>query len=858
MHLLFVGDSEAFDLLAPAAASTGALLHFATPESAERALSAYGTVLDGVLTLAGDVVLMRRVSCLAPRLPVVVLDLPRGAQDGLESMFRVEAAFQRARDAVAAAGAKGQMGGSDACLQPAYPLPDGRWSAHTGYTLRGVAEPRDEREAARFGAAAARWHRALADTLACLSGAISLTVRYAAIAGRMQVGIIVRAEGASPEEARASLFDTLEDLAPLLHEGVVAEGAYVLDAPATSDLFVPLRARAARTLHAPSPAEMLLLFDVPDADMNGDAAGANAVLDDTPGGAVGLAVTGPDAGALGPLLLWMLAADAPVMAEVTARPAPLTPAEHERVRLLARQAAGLLHRTAFNGPQRLARRSAQLALEGHRALDVRVVVAAEAERLPAALTTEAGRAFVGDPATVRSEAARPSVLGGFLAFQCLARDSRLSDRATPDETASIWRLPAPGFSCPGVSSTHPARLVTPADLPSVGGIWGHAADGQAVRVSAQMLTTHALLVGATGTGKSTLCEQAVLELAETGAGVLVLDPHGTLAERIQKNLPHARRDDLVWVDAGSPDCPHRINLLDFDDDPASRDRVFDDLYTYFASWYDMREAGGPMFELYLRQAIRLLLSDPAMRHALPAIVRVFTDSHFRDLLVMRCTDEDTKRFWMDADKRTGDPSITNIGPYVYSKLNRLLGQDAVRQMVSSPETTLDVDAWLRHGAVVLCSLPVRAMGAEGAGVLGSILLSRLIRAGFARLVAHEQTASLPPFVAVCDEAHRFAVGHEPATLLAEGRKTGVGLVLATQRLGSLRPAVRHEALANCGLLAAMRVSMEDAALLGPSLAPSFSPTDLLSLGRGEAAVRLTLPDGTPSTPFLLQTRKPMG
>lgn len=184
-----------------------------------------------------------------------------------------------------------------------------------------------------------------------------------------------------------------------------------------------------------------------------------------------------------------------------------------------------------------------------------------------------------------------------------------------------------------------------------------------------------------------------------------------------------------------------------------------------------------------------------------------------------------------------------------------MGQYAVRRMVSSPETTLDVSGWLGGGAVVLCSLPLGALGSEGTGVIGGVLFSRLIRAEIARLAAGIHTVP-KPFVVVADEAHRFASGSEATVLLAEGRKTGIGLVAATQRLASLRAPFRDAALANCGIVAAMRVGVEDALLPAPSLAPSFIAQDLLGLGRGQAAVRLQRPGGEPAAPFLMRIVPP--
>lgn len=113
------------------------------------------------------------------------------------------------------------------------------------------------------------------------------------------------------------------------------------------------------------------------------------------------------------------------------------------------------------------------------------------------------------------------------------------------------------------------------------------------------------------------------------------------------------------MDAGDANNAHSINFLDFDAaDPAS---VFDDLYSFFDAWYHLREAGGPMFELHLRMALRLLLHDPAERHALPSLVRLFTDKDFREVLVMVCEDDEAKQFWEEAERHTGESSISNLG-----------------------------------------------------------------------------------------------------------------------------------------------------------------------------------------------------
>src|SRR5438552_18098911 len=54
------------------------------------------------------------------------------------------------------------------------------------------------------------------------------------------------------------------------------------------------------------------------------------------------------------------------------------------------------------------------------------------------------------------------------------------------------------------------------------------------------------IIGKTGTGKSTLMETMIRQDIDHGEGVVLLDPHGDLVERIARNIPDHRRRDLIY------------------------------------------------------------------------------------------------------------------------------------------------------------------------------------------------------------------------------------------------------------------------------------------------------------------------
>ncbi len=74
-------------------------------------------------------------------------------------------------------------------------------------------------------------------------------------------------------------------------------------------------------------------------------------------------------------------------------------------------------------------------------------------------------------------------------------------------------------------------------------------------------------------------------------------------------------------------------------------------------------------------------------------------------------------------------------------------------------------------------------------------------------------------------------------LLAEARKYGVSLTLATQSLAVMEPEVRAGILGNVGRLVAFRVGAEDAGLLEKEFAGRFGPHGPMQLDVGERIVK---------------------
>ena len=72
---------------------------------------------------------------------------------------------------------------------------------------------------------------------------------------------------------------------------------------------------------------------------------------------------------------------------------------------------------------------------------------------------------------------------------------------------------------------------------------------------------HLYIVGQTGTGKSTLLLNLLLQDLARGRGCALLDPHGDLAEAALGFLPTARGDHLVYFNPSDLSRPIGFNLI---------------------------------------------------------------------------------------------------------------------------------------------------------------------------------------------------------------------------------------------------------------------------------------------------------
>ena len=396
-------------------------------------------------------------------------------------------------------------------------------------------------------------------------------------------------------------------------------------------------------------------------------------------------------------------------------------------------------------------------------------------------------------------------------------------------------------------------------LPKIGALMGCIRDGhteQPVRLCDKERSRHLYILGATGTGKSTLLYNLAMQDIQRGQGVCVLDPHGDLFRKICASIPPHRVDDVILLDPCDRERAVGLNLLECSGSyrETQINFVINELIAMIEKLYDMKVCGGPMFELYFRGALQLIMADPLNPGTLVDLSAVFEHKAYREMMIKRCGSALLADFWKMAERTSGDAALANIGPYIISKVNSFVHNAMLRPIIGQAKSTLDFRQIMDNRRILLVNLSRGALGELDTHLLGMIVMTKLMCAAMGRLNVAANRRK--PYMVIVDEFQHFTTD-ATASLLSESRKFGLCLTLANQNLAQLsarkgQQNIEHSVLGNVGSMALFRLGAPDAEKLAVYTRPNFGPTELQTLPNFHAAARLLTPTG-PTSPFVFQT-----
>ncbi|WP_310820463.1 type IV secretory system conjugative DNA transfer family protein [Stratiformator vulcanicus] len=362
---------------------------------------------------------------------------------------------------------------------------------------------------------------------------------------------------------------------------------------------------------------------------------------------------------------------------------------------------------------------------------------------------------------------------------------------------------------------------------------------------------HLIAVGKTGCGKSTFLLSVVRQQMEAGRGVVLIDPHGQLAEAVLDVVPRSRTNDVVYFDASDRKYPVGFNPLL---GPSGTDPtlVADGVLTAFKQVFGLREETAPRLLHIFRNCLLALVGTPEA--SLDAVGRLLVDSNFRRSVTGRVTNEAVRQFWSGEFGRWSERDRTQYIASLQNKLGAFTTNERLRAILNPAGEGIKLREVIDDSKILICNLSKGTVGHDASTLLGSLLLSSLQVAAMSR--ANIPESDRTDCVAVVDEFHTYLSEGNPtmADALAESRKYRVSYVLATQLLEQLDSHTLAAVLGNCGSTLAMTVGPRDAVILSELLGSGLTPDDLMRIPKYHGYMRL-LVKGVPRT-FSMTTLPP--
>jgi len=334
----------------------------------------------------------------------------------------------------------------------------------------------------------------------------------------------------------------------------------------------------------------------------------------------------------------------------------------------------------------------------------------------------------------------------------------------------------------------------------------------------------------------------------------MIDPHGVDIVDILSIIPKERYEDLIYFDPSYTPRPMALNMLEYDTRyPEQKTFVVNEMLSIFNKLFDMKVAGGPMFEQYFRNATMLVIEDPETGNTLLDVSRVLSDKTYRQLKISRCKNPIVVQFWKEvAEKAGGEASLANIVPYITSKFDAFLSNDIMRPIVAQEHSTFNFREIMDQKKILLVNLSKGRLGDINANLIGLIIVGKILMAALSR--ADSLQSNPPPFYLYIDEFQNVTTD-SIATILSEARKYKLSLNVAHQFIAQLEEKIRDAVFGNIGSIAAFRVGADDAEYLEKQFAPTFTAKDLINIENRNAYLKI-LVHGKPVTPFSIQTLSP--
>ena len=369
---------------------------------------------------------------------------------------------------------------------------------------------------------------------------------------------------------------------------------------------------------------------------------------------------------------------------------------------------------------------------------------------------------------------------------------------------------------------------------------------------------HFYIIGQTGTGKSSIIQLMARQDFHNGAGVCVVDPHGSLIEDLLPYIPRDRADDVIYFNPADTERPMGLNMLEAET-PEEKDLVALDAMNMMVKMFG-EEIFGPRIQDYFRNGCLTLMEDDEEGGAITDLVKLFTDEEWQRYKVAKVQNPIVRSFWEKQMAQTGQREKQEMIPYFAAKFGQFYTNTLIRNIVGQTRSAFDVAECMNNQKILLMNLSKGLIGDINAQLLGMIIVQKIQVAAMRRQRMEKEQRK--DFFLYIDEFQNF-VTPSIESILSEARKYRLGLILAHQYLDQLEKdsklsgnvSLKGAVFGNVGTMMFYKIGPQDAEVCAKEMAPVFSEQDLVNIDAFRGAMKLSI-DGQPSRPFSIDVPRP--
>jgi hypothetical protein len=342
---------------------------------------------------------------------------------------------------------------------------------------------------------------------------------------------------------------------------------------------------------------------------------------------------------------------------------------------------------------------------------------------------------------------------------------------------------------------------------------------------------HVYILGATGTGKSTLLLSMVKQDVENGKGLAVIDPHGDLIEKILPSISQSRLKDVIYFNPDDVGYPIGINLLELskglseEDSLREKEFITESVISLFHKLYSDKYSG-PRMEYILRNTIHTAFT--VENATLFTVYKLLINPKYRSYVTDRLTDPNLKDFWEYEFSKAGDYQKVKMISPITNKIGRFLFSATAKRILEQEKSSINFDDILDNGKILLCNLSKGRIGEDTSEVFGILIMTKIQLAALKR--ARVDITKRRDFYLYVDEFQNFATPAF-AQILSEARKYRLSAILAHQTVSQLQDRdLVNVTLANTGTIICFRTANpEDERLILPQFIPYIQQGEISNL-----------------------------